>query len=75
VSDGAISHPDHTTVEFTERQGLCLPFQVTGELQSMDKSICVSLADYVDEQLLLFYNCSSDLTIINHKRFTIFTHA
>jgi hypothetical protein len=32
------------------------------------------LADYLDDQPLLFYYCSSDLTIINHKRFMIITH-
>jgi hypothetical protein len=41
----------------------------------MDKSIFGPLADYLDEQILVFYNCSSYLTIINHKRFMIFTHA
>jgi hypothetical protein len=51
---------------------LCLPSKTTHELQPMEKSIFGSFEHYYDEQVLLFYNHSTDCALTKQKFSTIF---
>jgi len=63
VLDGATSYLDHATVEAADHHDIKLFFlrsQTTREMQPMEKSVLVPFDHYWDEEVLLFYNHSTD---------------
>jgi DDE superfamily endonuclease. len=78
VSDGATSHPDHATVEAGDHHDVTLfflPGQTIRKVQPMDKSVFVPFYNPWDEEVLLFYNHSTDCTLNKHRFGKNFTEA